>query len=65
MEDSPWSTQQVTGPNQRADDHDPIVWAIAGFGIQIFARSLNNIVIFGFPLGFYMAPRALSSSLSF
>ncbi len=32
-----------------------IVWAIAGFGIHIFARSLNNIVIFGFPVGFYMA----------
>ena len=31
------------------------VWAIAGFGIHIFARPLNSIVIFGFPLGFYMA----------
>ncbi len=32
-----------------------VVWAIAGFGIHLFARSLNNIVILGFPLGFYMA----------
>ncbi len=32
-----------------------LVWAIAGYGIHLFARPLNNIVILGFPLGFYMA----------
>ena len=32
-----------------------VIWAIAGFGVHLFARSLNNIVILGFPLGFYMA----------
>ena len=32
-----------------------VIWAIFGFGIHLFARPLNEIVIFGFPLGFYMA----------
>ncbi len=32
-----------------------VIWAIFGFGIHLFARSLNQIVILGFPLGFYMA----------
>ena len=32
-----------------------IVWFIFGFGIHFFARQLNEIVILGFPLGFYMA----------
>jgi putative solute:sodium symporter small subunit len=32
-----------------------VIWAIFGFGIHMFARPLNEIVIFGFPLGFYMA----------
>ena len=32
-----------------------LVWAIAGFGIHLFVRQLNQIEIFGFPLGFYMA----------
>ncbi|MGK7868945.1 DUF4212 domain-containing protein [Falsiroseomonas sp. E2-1-a20] len=31
------------------------IWAIAGFGVHLFATSLNTIVILGFPLGFYMA----------
>jgi putative solute:sodium symporter small subunit len=31
------------------------VWAIAGFGIHLFAPSLNGIKILGFPLGFYFA----------
>lgn len=31
------------------------IWAIAGFGVHLFATSLNGIRIFGFPLGFYMA----------
>lgn len=32
-----------------------IIWFIASFGVHLFAVQLNNIVIFGFPLGFYMA----------
>lgn len=31
------------------------VWAFFGFVIHFFVVPLNNIVIFGFPLGFYMA----------
>jgi len=32
-----------------------ILWFVFSFGIHMFARPLNGIVIFGFPLGFYMA----------
>lgn len=32
-----------------------VIWAFFGFVIHAFAVPLNNIVIFGFPLGFYMA----------
>ena len=32
-----------------------IIWFIFSFGIHFFVNSLNKIVIFGFPLGFYMA----------
>ncbi len=32
-----------------------ILWAIFGYVIHMFVGSLNNIVILGFPLGFYMA----------
>ena len=31
------------------------LWAVFGFVIHFFAVQLNSIVIFGFPLGFYMA----------
>jgi putative solute:sodium symporter small subunit len=31
------------------------LWLLVGFVIHLFARSLNEIVIFGFPLGFYFA----------
>lgn len=31
------------------------VWFVFGFVIHAFAVPLNGIVIFGFPLGFYMA----------
>jgi putative solute:sodium symporter small subunit len=31
------------------------IWAFFSFVIHLFARPLNEIVIFGFPLGFYMA----------
>ncbi|MBK8458075.1 MAG: DUF4212 domain-containing protein [Phyllobacteriaceae bacterium] len=32
-----------------------VLWAIFSFFIHMFVGSLNNIVILGFPLGFYMA----------
>lgn len=32
-----------------------IIWAIFGYAIHFFVVPLNNIVILGFPLGFYMA----------
>ena len=31
------------------------LWFFFGFVIHMFVEQLNNIVIFGFPLGFYMA----------
>lgn len=31
------------------------VWFVFGFVIHLFARPLNEIVIFGFPMGFYFA----------
>jgi putative solute:sodium symporter small subunit len=31
------------------------IWAFFGFFIHLFVNVLNNIVILGFPLGFYMA----------
>jgi putative solute:sodium symporter small subunit len=31
------------------------IWAFFSFVIHLFVDSLNGIVIFGFPLGFYMA----------
>jgi putative solute:sodium symporter small subunit len=32
-----------------------VLWFIFSFGVHLFAVQLNNIVIAGFPLGFYMA----------
>ena len=32
-----------------------VLWFIFSFVVHIFAPSLNNIRILGFPLGFYMA----------
>ncbi|MCO5146460.1 MAG: DUF4212 domain-containing protein [Aquamicrobium sp.] len=31
------------------------LWVFFGFIIHMFVNALNNIVILGFPLGFYMA----------
>lgn len=31
------------------------IWFVFSFVIHLFARSLNEIIIIGFPLGFYMA----------
>jgi len=32
-----------------------LMWVVFSFGVHAFAIQLNNIVILGFPLGFYMA----------
>ena len=32
-----------------------VIWAIFSFFIHMFVTALNNVVILGFPLGFYMA----------
>lgn len=32
-----------------------VIWAIFGYGVHIFVVPLNEIVIGGFPLGYYMA----------
>jgi len=32
-----------------------LFWIFVTFGLTWFARTINEIVIFGFPLGFYMA----------
>ena len=34
-----------------------VIWAFFGFVIHIFVSPLNEIVIAGFPLGYYMAAR--------
>lgn len=39
------------------------IWFVFSFGIHFFVKSLNSIVILGFPLGFYMA--AQGSLLAF
>jgi putative solute:sodium symporter small subunit len=31
------------------------IWFLFSFAVHFFARQLNEIVIIGFPLGFYMA----------
>jgi putative solute:sodium symporter small subunit len=32
-----------------------VLWAGLGVGIPLFANHLNEIVLFGFPLGYFMA----------
>lgn len=32
-----------------------VLWAIFAFGIHFFAKTLNGISLFGFPLGYYLA----------
>jgi len=32
-----------------------VLWAAITFGLNWFANELNGVVVFGFPLGFYMA----------
>jgi putative solute:sodium symporter small subunit len=31
------------------------IWFVFSFGIHVFAPTLNQLVLLGFPLGFYMA----------
>lgn len=40
--------------NKRLTTVTLIVWALVSFGAAFFARSLNAVVIFGFPLGYYL-----------
>lgn len=32
-----------------------LLWFFVTFGVSFFARELNAITVFGFPLGFYMS----------
>lgn len=36
-----------------------VIWALLTFLMNWFAREINEIVIFGFPLGFYMGAQGL------
>lgn len=31
-----------------------LLWFLVTFGVSFFARELNAVTVFGFPLGFYM-----------
>jgi len=36
-----------------------VIWVLVTFVMNWFARELNELVIFGFPLGFYMGAQGL------
>lgn len=36
-----------------------LIWILVTFVLNWFARELNTLVIFGFPLGFYMGAQGL------
>jgi putative solute:sodium symporter small subunit len=36
-----------------------VIWVLITFVMNWFARELNEIVIFGFPLGFYMGAQGI------
>ena len=40
--------------NKRLTTITLIIWAVVSFGATFFVEALNEIVIFGFPLGYYM-----------
>jgi putative solute:sodium symporter small subunit len=42
------------GENKRLTAITLLIWAIVSFGAAFFVEALNAIVIFGFPLGYYM-----------
>ena len=56
------STQQVDkatlaaywAENRRLTTITLVIWAVVSFGAAFFVEALNTIVIFGFPLGYYM-----------
>lgn len=35
-------------------------WVLLSFGILFFARELNTVILFGWPLSFYMAAQGLT-----
>ena len=41
--------------NKRLTAITLLIWAVVSFGAAFFVESLNAVVIFGFPLGYYMA----------
>jgi len=40
--------------NKRLTTVTLVIWALVSFGAAFFVETLNAIVIFGFPLGYYM-----------
>lgn len=42
------------GENKRLTTITLVIWALVSFGAIFFVEGLNNVVIFGFPLGYYM-----------
>ena len=40
--------------NKRLTAITLVIWALVSFGATFFVEALNGIVIFGFPLGYYM-----------
>lgn len=40
--------------NKRLTTITLVIWALVSFGAAFFVEALNTIVIFGFPLGYYM-----------
>ena len=40
--------------NKRLTTVTLVIWALVSFGAAFFVESLNSVVIFGFPLGYYM-----------
>jgi putative solute:sodium symporter small subunit len=41
--------------NKRLTTVTLAIWALVSFGAVFFVETLNTVVIFGFPLGYYMA----------
>ena len=40
--------------NKRLTTITLVIWALVSFGAAFFVEALNAVVIFGFPLGYYM-----------
>jgi putative solute:sodium symporter small subunit len=41
--------------NKRLTTITLVIWALVSFGAAFFVESLNAVVIFGFPLGYYLS----------